>query len=44
MCCGGGMIEEHCQCGAVCALKIREAISFSEKEVHLYLTEAMEWI
>ena len=29
----------------VCALKIREAASFSlEKEVYLYLTEAVEWM
>ena len=29
MCCGGGLKKENFQCGVVCALRIREATSFS---------------
>ena len=35
--CGGGLADENCQCGVVCALTIKEAT-----EVYLYLTEAVE--
>ena len=31
-------------CGVVCALRIKEATSFSKEEGYLYQTEAMEWI
>ena len=42
---GGGLVEGNHYCGVVCALKIREVISFSmEKEEDLYLTEVMTWI
>ena len=45
MCCDGGVAEENCHCGVACALRIREATSFSlEKEVYLYLAEAAEWM
>ena len=40
---GSGLTEKNNQCGVVCALRIREATSFSnEEEVHLYLIEAVE--
>ena len=47
MYCGSGLTEENCQCGVVCALRIREAIPFSlENEMYLYLIEVVEeiWI
>ena len=45
MYCGGGLTEENYLYGVICALKIREATSFSlEKEVYLYPTETAEWM
>ena len=44
MCFGGGLAEEGYQCGAVCALRVREAASLSlEKEDSMYLTWMLEW-
>ena len=42
---GGGLAEGNCQCDVVCALRIREATSFSlKKEAYLYLIGAVEWM
>jgi len=44
MCFGGGLAEEGYQCGAVCALRVREAASLSlEKEDSMYQTWMLEW-
>ena len=43
MYCDGGLAEGNYQLGVVCALRIREATSFSlEKKVYLYLKEVVE--
>ena len=38
----GELIEKNCQCGALCALRVKKATSFSGEGGVFILTEAVE--
>jgi len=42
--CNGDLAQKNCKCSGVCALRVREATSFSlEKKDNIYLTSMLAW-
>ena len=44
VCFGSGLAEKNCQCGLVCALRVKKEASFSlEEKDNIYLTWILAW-